>query len=302
MLTLSSLLAAAGMASLAAAHGVVTSPPVRAAGPAMIAACGSAVTNLVSSDPTSHVEGLPEAAATTPNFDATACNVFLCKGLQFGDNGANVQKFTAGQVVNILASIPIPHEGPANVSIVDTTTNTVIGNPLIVFDSYADERLATLPANNTNFDVTIPDTWGSKCAVAGTCVLQWFWFGTGAQQTYESCVDFTVGEAAAAVPAADTTAPVEVAVSTTAPIPAATLEVSTTAIAAEATPVSSAEVSSSAASSSETVTATVDQSAVLPSTTPCPPATVTVTVDAPALSAAPLRVRSVRQRRGTFAV
>lgn len=30
------------------------------------------------------------------------------------------------------------------------------------------------------------------CRVAGECVLQWFWFGTGARQTYESCVDFVV--------------------------------------------------------------------------------------------------------------
>jgi hypothetical protein len=28
-------------------------------------------------------------------------------------------------------------------------------------------------------------------------VLQWFWFGTAADQTYESCVDFVVGGAAA---------------------------------------------------------------------------------------------------------
>lgn len=48
----------------------------------MEAACGTAVTALVKSDNTSHVEGMPEAAATTANFNATACNVFLCKGLQ----------------------------------------------------------------------------------------------------------------------------------------------------------------------------------------------------------------------------
>jgi hypothetical protein len=29
--------------------------------------------------------------------------------------------------------------------------------------------------------------------------MQWFWFGTGAQQTYESCVDMVV-PAAVAVP------------------------------------------------------------------------------------------------------
>lgn len=90
------------------------------------------------------------------------------------------------------AILPIPHEGPANVSIVDTATNTVIGDPLIEFESYADESLAVLPANNTAFSVTIPELAAGQCAVAGDCVLQWFWFGTAAQQTYESCVDFVV--------------------------------------------------------------------------------------------------------------
>jgi hypothetical protein len=103
-----------------------------------------------------------------------------------------VQTFTAGQVVQMTAALPIPHEGPMNVSIVDAATNTVIGDPLIEFDSYADESLASLPANNTDFSVTIPQLADGQCAEAGDCVLQWFWFGTSAQQTYESCVDFVL--------------------------------------------------------------------------------------------------------------
>jgi hypothetical protein len=104
-----------------------------------------------------------------------------------------VQQFTPGQVVAMEAILPIPHEGPMNTSIVDTATNTVIGQPLISFASYADEKLAELPANNTNFSVTMPtNLTGNKCAVAGECVLQWFWFGTNAKQTYESCVDFVM--------------------------------------------------------------------------------------------------------------
>ena len=136
----------------------------------MSAACGDAVTALELADPTSHVEGMPEAAAQTANFDSSACNVFLCKGMQFADNINNVQTFAPGELVNMLASIPIPHEGPMNVSIIDTKTNTAIGEPLIVFDSYADESLAALPANNTDFDVTIPTNLGGACAVAGDCV------------------------------------------------------------------------------------------------------------------------------------
>jgi hypothetical protein len=72
----------ASLASTVLSHGLITSPPSRVPGAAMEAACGTAVTALVKSDNTSHVEGMPEAAATTANFNATACNVFLCKGLQ----------------------------------------------------------------------------------------------------------------------------------------------------------------------------------------------------------------------------
>jgi hypothetical protein len=90
----------------------------------------------------------------------------MCKGLQLADNTANVQSFQPGQVVNLLATIPIPHEGPMNVSVINTQTNTAIGDPLITFDSYADESLAALPANNTKFHVTIPMTIGSTYSVA----------------------------------------------------------------------------------------------------------------------------------------
>lgn len=136
----------------------------------MVSACGESVATLAASDIQSHVEGLPEAAAATIDFDAIACNVFLCKGQQFADNTANVQTYVAGQVVNFLANISIPHEGPMNVSVVETATNIIIAESLIVFDSYADESLAVLPSNNTNFNVTIPTTLGTSCANAGDCV------------------------------------------------------------------------------------------------------------------------------------
>ncbi|CAL3968929.1 unnamed protein product [Diplocarpon coronariae] len=229
-----SILGLAALATTVLAHGAITSPPTRAVGPAMDAACGTSVSALVRADNTSHIEDMPEAAAMIPNFNSTACNVFLCRGQQFGDNQANVQNFTAGQVVNMRAVLPIPHEGPMvryseilcppphtvsrpspalrhpphsekrvndalvnfdilqNVSIIKTSTNTAIGAPLISFKSYANEKLDTLPANNTNFNVTVPSDLGSECSVAGACVMQWFWFGTGAKQTYESCVDFVV--------------------------------------------------------------------------------------------------------------
>lgn len=90
-----------------------------------------------------------------------------------------------------------------NVSIIDTATNTAIGPPLIEFDSYADETLAQLPANNTDFTVTMPTNLAAdQCTQAGQCMMQWFWFGTKAQQTYESCIDFVMAPAAAAPAAA----------------------------------------------------------------------------------------------------
>ena len=94
------------------------------------------------------------------------------------------------------AELPIPHEGPMNVSIVQTATNKLLGKPLIAFASYADEKLPALPANNTAFSVTMPALAQGQCVKAGDCVLQWFWFGTAAKQTYESCVDFVMASAA----------------------------------------------------------------------------------------------------------
>lgn len=103
-----------------------------------------------------------------------------------------MQQFRAGQVVRMKAAIPIPHAGPMNVSIVNTSSNAAVGGPLLSFDVYADESLAALPPNNTDFSVTMPNVTAGACAAAGECVLQWFWFGTNAKQTYESCVDFVM--------------------------------------------------------------------------------------------------------------
>ncbi|KAL3427751.1 chitin binding protein [Phlyctema vagabunda] len=290
MLYSSSILCLAVSAKVVFGHGLITSPPVRAVGAGMTSACGETLSSQIEADPTSHVEGLPEAAALIPDFDATACNVFLCKGLQFSDNAANVQAFTPGQVVNMLATIPIPHEGPMNVSIIDTKTNTAIGDPLITFDSYADESLASLPANNTDFDVTIPTTLGDACTVAGDCVLQWFWFGTGAQQTYESCVDFTVADGASAAapvsapvsesPVAETPAVVEpVAESPAVEVPAVAAPVAEAP--AVSTPVTEPVVEAPAVISSTAATSAASSS------TPCVGKTTMITVTRDATVAAP---------------
>ncbi|KJZ72446.1 hypothetical protein HIM_08115 [Hirsutella minnesotensis 3608] len=185
----SELVAVAYFAASAAAHGKVLSPPARPAGRAMVQACGQEAVDSINKDDT-----IPLEDVLNPS---PSCNLFLCRGAQFEDNQDAVQKFTPGQTINFKADLSIPHEGPCNVSVVDTATNKIVGDPLITFDSYADEKLPQLPANNTNFDVTMPNVPAGQCTKPGECVLQWFWFGTDAKQTYESCVDFVVDPSSA---------------------------------------------------------------------------------------------------------
>ncbi|KAK4466200.1 hypothetical protein QBC42DRAFT_293563 [Cladorrhinum samala] len=183
----SMILSALALAATVSAHGNITSPPARLPGQAMVAACGQAAVDSVLRDGTLPIESVVNPAAS--------CNLFLCRGALLEDNLDIVQTFSLGETINLTAALPIPHEGPANVSIVLAATNEILGEPLLVFDSYADERLAQLPANNTAFSVTIPGAGNGveeSCVKPGDCVLQWFWFGTGAQQTYESCVDFVI--------------------------------------------------------------------------------------------------------------
>ncbi|KAI0804149.1 hypothetical protein GGR55DRAFT_334860 [Xylaria sp. FL0064] len=193
------LLELSALAALVQGHGYISSPPMRMPGDATTAACGKSVVADIVRDKTSHVEGLPELAAADAGYNAAQCNLWLCRGVQFGDNAANVQAYAPGQTVEIKIALTIPHAGSANVSVVDTKTNTIVGAPLLSWPSgYADERQfygKTLPANQTDFNVTIPTTLDGKCATAGECVIQWWWYGTGAKQTYESCIDFTVAAA-----------------------------------------------------------------------------------------------------------
>ncbi|KAI3343987.1 hypothetical protein F4824DRAFT_507734 [Ustulina deusta] len=196
---LSAVLPLAALAALAHGHGYISEPAMRMPGDATAAACGTSVVADIVRDKTSHVEGLPELAAKDSGYDGAQCNLWLCRGVQFGDNAANVQTYAPGQTVAIKIALTIPHVGSANVSVVDTKTNAILGQPLLAWPAgYADERQfygKTLPANQTDFNVTIPTTLGGKCATAGDCVIQWWWYGTGARQTYESCIDFTVAEA-----------------------------------------------------------------------------------------------------------
>lgn len=158
----------------ASAHGYLSHPPARSAGPATSSACGKPITDAILRDNTSHIEGLPELAFRTDSgFNPSTCNLWLCRGIQFADNQNQTQIWRAGQKVRIKVKITIPHDGSANVSIVDTARNELVGDMLMVWSSgYANEReffAGSLPVNNTEFNVTLPDV-GSRCGKAGDCV------------------------------------------------------------------------------------------------------------------------------------
>ncbi|KZL79123.1 chitin binding protein [Colletotrichum incanum] len=172
------------------AHGKVTSPTPRPAGDAFKEACGNTMWNTEQSDPYGNIQGLAQQAGSS--LDASKCQLELCKGYKFADNSANVQSYTPGQTVDFKVEIRAPHTGVANVSVVDTTSNSIIGSPLISFENYASTKTG-VAANNTAFSVTLPDTLPSNCGTAGNCVLQWWWDSAEAGQTYMSCVDFTSG-------------------------------------------------------------------------------------------------------------
>jgi hypothetical protein len=153
-------------------HGLIQSPPARPIGPALTANCGPKVEQDIRLDNTSHVESRPELAAKDPKYNAAKCNLWLCTGLQFADNANNTQIWHAGQVVPIKVWIRIPHEGSANVSIVDTKTNTVVGDMLKVWSSgYAPgKKESDVPQDQKEFSVTVPEGLETKCATAGDCV------------------------------------------------------------------------------------------------------------------------------------
>lgn len=54
------------------------------------------------------------------------------------------------------------------------------------------KKESDVPQDQKTFSVKVPEGLEEKCKSAGDCVLQWWWYGTGAKQTYESCVDFRI--------------------------------------------------------------------------------------------------------------
>ena len=188
MKSYSAVVALAGFASSVAAHGFISSPTPRMPGKGLSAACGEQVFNQQSSDHYGNVQG----AQQNMQGDFPDCKIWQCKGVPFSDAG-KIFSYTAGEVIPMKVEIRAPHDGVANVSIVSTSTDKIIGKPLISWDKYA---LTSTPISAhpewTSFDITMPDV-SSECAKAGDCVIQWYWDAPSINQTYESCIDFSMG-------------------------------------------------------------------------------------------------------------
>lgn len=226
------------LATLAHGHGFISKPQARMPGSAMQSSCGEQVYNNQKSDNYGNVQGELQITKGQDDYNAAECDIWLCKGYKFADNKDNVQTYSAGQTVPMEIDIRAPHTGVANVSVVDTKSHSVIGSPLKSWEKYASTETGVTDAE-TKFSVTIPDDLGSKCATAGDCVLQWYWYAQSIDQTYESCVDFTVGGSGsgsgsgsvntnnkAAVATTMATSAVSQSSATSSPVPAASSSVS----------------------------------------------------------------------------
>ncbi|KAK4121990.1 hypothetical protein N657DRAFT_103004 [Parathielavia appendiculata] len=166
-------------------HAVVKVPTPRGAGSYYTQRCGKTYAEYMEKDRAGPIEdGVAKAGADLK------CNAFLCRGYQYEDNSAT--EYKPGQVIDFKVDLIAGHRpGYANVSIVDLANNKIIGSPLRSWDSYPNAT-ATTPRSDINFNVTIPRNLGTVCSTGGKCAIQWYWYATRNQQTYESCVDFYV--------------------------------------------------------------------------------------------------------------
>lgn len=179
--------------ALVRGHAAITSPPIRTPGNTHLANCGQRSFDVVEGDPTSPIEGqLPVGAG---------CEVSLCRGMVFEDQPtANVQAVAPGDSMTMQVDCTIPHGGPTNVTLVDTTvggTGEVIGDDLAFFEDFCPTSGVT-PADQSNLEFTLPNaaTVGNRCQQAGDCVVQLFWATPDASQTYYYCVDVEMTNAA----------------------------------------------------------------------------------------------------------
>jgi len=194
-------------------HARVSSPPIRSPGSNFLKTCGQTSFNSVQGDPTGHIEEQEPVNA--------GCDLTLCRGMPFSDvPAANIQTVKPSQAMAMSVDCTIPHGGPANVSLVDTTTGgsgSVIGSFLSTFDDFCPTSGPT-PADQTNLQFTLPNaaTIGSKCQTAGDCVVQLFWATPDFSQNYYYCVDVQMA-AAAPPPPATTATPIVLPTTTASP-------------------------------------------------------------------------------------
>jgi hypothetical protein len=166
-------------------HAVMIEPEPRKTGSAHKAKCGEAVQYRLERDKAGPIENAMKYADEDYN-----CNAYLCRGYQFEDNKGRVQALSAGDVIDFRIDLIAGHRpGYSNLTIVDTESNTVIGEPL---KTWAEWPRSGGPIEDTEFNATIPDGLESTCKTAGRCILQWYWYAISNVQTYESCVDFYI--------------------------------------------------------------------------------------------------------------
>ncbi|ORY59314.1 uncharacterized protein BCR38DRAFT_351950 [Pseudomassariella vexata] len=183
------LTAAAVLFALAgvSGHAVMQDPVPRGTGPAQVELCGSALTTALEKDLAGPIEDAVAKADADYN-----CNAYLCRGYQYEDNVDNVKNVTAGEVMYFHIDLVAGHHpGYANVSVVDLATNEIIGDPLRSW-GYWPNATSGPPRDDIDFNVTIPTNLGSTCDAGGKCAIQWYWYASGNEQTYESCLDFYV--------------------------------------------------------------------------------------------------------------
>ncbi|KAJ7169904.1 hypothetical protein C8R46DRAFT_1090483 [Mycena filopes] len=212
-------------------HARVSSPPIRQPGNKFLQTCGQPSFNSVKGDPTGHIEEQEPVNA--------GCDLTLCRGMPFSDQPAsNVQTVKPSQAMAMSIDCTVPHGGPANVSLIDTTvggSGAFVGQFLATFDNFCPTD-GPAPADQTNLQYTLPDaaTIGNKCQNSGDCVVQLFWATPDFSQNYYYCVDVVM---AAAAPPPQTTA---VVVKPTVAAPPATAPA--TVAAPVATPVTAVNV------------------------------------------------------------
>ncbi|KAF2765014.1 hypothetical protein EJ03DRAFT_280967 [Teratosphaeria nubilosa] len=180
------------LATLCAAHGYFQSPIARQPGTHFAGACSQQAYYNMAGSINGNIQGLEQVVATQGDYNAQECNLWMCKGMKYADNTDNVQKYTAGQNIDLYHPIVAPHTGYANVSIIATSSNTTLAANLSHWDVYASNAVPKVTSQE-NFTITMPTDLGSKCATAGECVIQMFWNAENINQTYESCIDFTMG-------------------------------------------------------------------------------------------------------------